>query len=270
MTSADNTPVPQYLDGLRLDGRPFLLLGAGQGIGRQTAHALHQAGARLVCVDRDPTLAAEIAAEVDAVPVVADITQRVDVQRCVDATVEAYGSIAGIIDIVGVSHFTDLVDISDEVWDSTFDIVLRHVFLVMQIGGRALASAGGGVMTFVASISGLTSAPQHAAYGAAKAGLMSLVRTAAVELGDDRVRVNAIAPGGVLTPRMIPKLGEEGRRLTEAIVPLGRMAVPADIANGLLFLSSDMASFISGQVLTVDGGGHITFPYGSQKRLNER
>jgi NAD(P)-dependent dehydrogenase (short-subunit alcohol dehydrogenase family) len=270
MTSTDDTPIPEYMNGLRLDGRPFLLLGAGQGIGRQTAHALHQAGALVVCVDRDATLANEISAEIDGVAVVADVTVREDVQRSVDETQRKYGRIAGIIDIVGMSHFSNLTEISDAEWDSTFSIVLRHVFLTIQIGGPAVVASGGGVLTFVASISGLTSSPQHGAYGAAKAGLMSLVRTAAVELGPSGVRVNAVAPGGVLTPRMAPRLGEEGRRLTEAVVPLGRMAVPSDIANALLFLSSDMASFVSGQVLVVDGGGHINFPYGSQERLTQR
>jgi NAD(P)-dependent dehydrogenase (short-subunit alcohol dehydrogenase family) len=121
-------------------------------------------------------------------------------------------------------------------------------------------------MSFVASVSGLTSAPQHAAYGAAKAGLLSLVRTAATELGPAGVRVNAVAPGGVLTPRWGPKFSPEIRARTEAVIPLRRMAVPDDIANALLFLSSDLASFITGQVLTVDGGGHINFPYGSQEQ----
>jgi NAD(P)-dependent dehydrogenase (short-subunit alcohol dehydrogenase family) len=270
MTSTDDTPVPDYLAGLCLDGRPFLLLGAGQGIGRQTAHALHQAGALLVCVDRDATLAAEISAEVDGVVVVADVTVREEMRRCIDTVVETYGRVAGIVDIVGMSHFSNLTEITDHEWDFTFDIVLRHVFLTIQLGGPAIVAGGGGVMTFVASISGHTSAPQHAAYGAAKAGLMSLVRTAAVELGPSGVRVNAVAPGGVLTPRMIPKLGVEGRRQTESVVPLRRMAVPSDIAYGLLFLSSDMASFVSGQVLTVDGGGHVSFPYGFQQRLAEQ
>lgn len=270
MTRADSSPVPDYTSTLRLDGRPLLLLGAGQGIGRQTAHALRQLGADVACVDRDAVLAEEIASEVEGVPIVADVTSRDDVNRCFDLTEQAYGRVAGVIDIVGVSHFSELTETDDPTWDGTLDIVLRHVFLTMQIGGSRMRTTGGGVMTFVASVSGLTSAPQHGVYGAAKAALMSLVRTAAVELGPHQIRVNAVAPGGVLTPRMIPKLGDEGRRLTESIVPLGRMAVPSDIANALVFMSSDMASFINGQVLTVDGGGHITFPYGTQKRLIEQ
>ncbi len=266
MTSTDDSPIPDYQGRIKLQGRPFLVLGAGQGIGRQTCHALSQSGARLVCVDRDETLAKEIAAEVDGVPIVGDITSRQDVERAVDTTVRELGSVYGVIDIVGESHFNNLVDITDEVWDSTFSIVLRHAFLTSQIAGRRMAEAGAGVIVFVASISGLTSAPQHAAYGAAKAGLMSLVRTAAVELGPSGVRVNAVAPGGVFTPRWGPRFTPEIKEKTEAVIPLRRMAVPDDIANALLFFSSDLSSYITGQVLTVDGGGHIGFPYGSQEQ----
>jgi len=266
MTSTDDSPIPDYRGRLNMAGRPFLVLGAGQGIGRQTCHALSQAGASLVCVDLDENLAKEIAAETGGIACTADITSRTEVERCVRTAVESLGGLYGVVDIVGVSHFNNLVDIPDEEWDSTFNIVLRHVFLVSQIAGRVLASSGGGVMLFVASVSGLTSAPQHAAYGAAKAGLLSLVRTAATELGPSGVRVNAVAPGGVLTPRWGPKFTPEIKAKTEAVIPLRRMAVPDDIANSLLFLASDLASFITGQVLTVDGGGHINFPYGSQEQ----
>ena len=116
-------------------------------------------------------------------------------------------------------------------------------------------------MAFVASVSGLTSAPLHAAYGAAKAGLIGLVKSAAVELGPLGVRVNAVAPGVVWTPRVSGYLGEEGRKTNAANAPLRRVALPADIAAALLFLVSDLASYVSGQTLVVDGGVSAKFPY---------
>jgi NAD(P)-dependent dehydrogenase (short-subunit alcohol dehydrogenase family) len=140
-------------------------------------------------------------------------------------------------------------------------MVLRHALLIGQIGGRELAASGGGVLAFVASISGLTSSPKHAVYGAAKAALMSLVRTLAVELGPAGVKVNAVAPGGTWTPRMSVAIGEEGRRAIGAQIPRGRMAIPADIASGLLFLCSPLSDFVHGQVLVIDGGGHVSYPY---------
>jgi NAD(P)-dependent dehydrogenase (short-subunit alcohol dehydrogenase family) len=139
--------------------------------------------------------------------------------------------------------------------------VLRHAFLAMQHAGRAMAAGGGGAMVFVASVSGITSAPRHGAYGAAKAGLMSLVRTGAVELGPSNVRVNAVAPGVVWTPRVSAFLGEAGRTLNTDNTPLRRVAQPADIAAAILFLASDLAGYVTGQTLVVDGGVGAKFPY---------
>jgi NAD(P)-dependent dehydrogenase (short-subunit alcohol dehydrogenase family) len=261
MTRADDTPVPDYPSLLRLDGRRFVVIGAGQGIGRQATHALASAGARVFCIDVDTDLAADIAQEVAGVAGVGDATQRADAERLFDEARAALGGLDGIVDIVGMARFEDLVSLSDDDWDWHFDICIRHAFLAAQLGGRALAASGGGVIVFVASVSGITSAPRHAAYGAAKAGLMSLVRTAAVELGPSGVRVNAVAPGVVWTPRVSGYLGEEGRIRNEANTPLRRVAQPADIAAGILFLASDLAGYVTGQTLVVDGGVGAKFPY---------
>jgi len=140
-------------------------------------------------------------------------------------------------------------------------MVLRHAFLFSQAAGKAMAEDGGGVMTFVASVSGITSAPQHAPYGAAKAGLLSCVRTLAVELGPQNVRANAVAPGFVWTPRISQLIDEQGKKRSEANVPLGRVALPQDIASAILFLSSDLASYVNGVTLIVDGGVEAKFGY---------
>lgn len=117
-------------------------------------------------------------------------------------------------------------------------------------------------MTFIASVSGVTSAPQHAPYGAAKAGLVSLIRTAAVELGPKGIRANGVAPGVVWTPRISALLGDQGRDDQAQNAPLRRVAQPTDIAAAALFLSSDLAAYVTGQVLVVDGGVSAKFPYG--------
>jgi NAD(P)-dependent dehydrogenase (short-subunit alcohol dehydrogenase family) len=261
MTSSDDTAVPDYAELLRLDGRRFLVLGAGQGIGRQTSHALAQLGAQLACVDVDADRAGQVAAEVGGRALVGDVTRRDDVERVVADATGTLGGLDGIVDIVGMAHFVPLLDLTDDEWDWHLDMVLRHAYLTVQVGGRVLTAAGGGVMAFVASASGITSAPRHAAYGAAKAALMSLVRTAAVELGPSGVRVNAVAPGVVWTPRISAQLGDEGRARNEANTPLRRVAQPADIAGALVFLCSDLAAYTSGQVLVVDGGVGAKFPY---------
>ena len=251
---------PDYLGLLRLTGRRFVVLGAGQGIGREAARALASAGARVACVDIDDDRAREVASEVDGVPAVGDMTRRFDADRVFTEVHESFGGLDGLVDIIGMARFGLLLDIDDDEWDWHFDIVLRHAYLAVQRGGRALAG-GGGTMVFVASASGLTSAPRHAAYGAAKAALMSLVRTAAVELGPSAVRVNAVAPGVVWTPRVSAYLGDEGRVRNEANAPLRRIAEPSDIAAAILFLSSGLSALVTGQTLVVDGGVGAKFPY---------
>lgn len=263
MTSTDDTQVPDYPGLLRLDGRRFVVVGAGQGIGRQTSHALASVGAKLVCVDNRDDLANEIAAEVGGVPCVVDATKRDDAQRAVDLCVSEFGGIDGLADIVGMAKYLDAVETSDEDWQWTFDIVLRHAFVFSQAAAKAMTAKEpeGGVMVFVASVSGISSAPRHAAYGAAKAGLMSWVRSLAVELGPRNIRVNAVAPGVVWTPRVSQYLGEKGREGQSRNAPLGRVAEPKDIASGMLFLASDLASYVTGQTLVVDGGVGVKFPY---------
>lgn len=261
MTSTDDTAVPSYPDLLRLDGRGFVVVGAGQGIGRHATHALAQAGANLFVIDNQDALAKEIADEVGGTPWVADARDRGEVERTVAEAKKVLGRIHGLVDIVGMARWGELLEVSDEDWDWTFGMVLRHAFLFSQAVGKTMAEDGGGVMTFVASVSGVTSAPKHSPYGAAKAALMSWVRTIAVELGPKKIRANAVAPGGVLTPRVAKMLGDAGRKAQEPNVPLGRMAVPSDIASAILFLSSDLSAFVSGQTLVIDGGVIAKFGY---------
>ena len=261
MTRTDDTDVPDYPALVRLDGRRFVCIGAGQGIGRQATHALASCGARVVCVDRDGDLAKEIAAEVDGIPWVGDVTQREDMTRLFEEGPAAMGGLNGIVDIVGMAQYASLLEVDDENWQWHHDIVLRHAHLAVTLGGKAMADGGGGVMAFVASVSGISSAPLHGAYGVFKAGLMSLVRTAAVELGPMGVRVNAVAPGMVWTPRISAYVGEEGKRNNEQLAPLRRVALPEDIAAALLFMVSDLSGYVNGQTLVVDGGVSAKFPY---------
>jgi NAD(P)-dependent dehydrogenase (short-subunit alcohol dehydrogenase family) len=261
VTHTDDTDVPDYPSLVRLDGRRFVVIGAGQGIGRQATHALATCGARVVCVDREGDLAKEIAEEVDGIPWVGDVIDRGEVERLFTEAPAELGGLDGVVDIVGMAQYAGLLDIDDELWQWHQDICIRHVFLTMQLGGRVLRDGGGGTMAFVASISGMWSAPNHAAYGAAKAGVISLVRSAAEELGPFNIRVNAVSPGVVWTPRVSVFLGEEGRERNAANAPLRRVALPANIASALLFLSCDLSSYVTGQTLIVDGGVGVKFPY---------
>src|SRR5262249_7818599 len=135
---ADVAHPPDYLSLLNLKGRGFVVLGAGQGIGEQSAHALAQAGAKLLCVDSDAGRAEAIARAVGAQACVADVTKREDVARIFKDARAALGTVRGVVDIVGVARLKALADFSDEDWDWQFDIILRHAFLTLQYGAAAI------------------------------------------------------------------------------------------------------------------------------------
>ena len=246
---------------LRLDGKGMIVVGAGQGIGRQTAAALAQAGAHVLCCDIREDLAHEIAAEIGATPWVGDATKRDDVERLVADAAVTLGRIDGFVDIIGISHYADAIAVDDEHWYWQFDIVLRHAFLLSQCVGQAMQATGGGTMVFICSSAAYTAAPQTAPYGAAKAALISWIKSIADELGPSGIRANGVAPGMVYTPRVSGLIGEEGRALVSGLTPLQRMGVPSDIAAAALFLTSDLSSFVTGQTLLVDGGITNRFPY---------
>ena len=255
MNYPDSNAVPDYSKLSRLDGRGFVVLGGGDGIGRQTCHALAQAGAGVMCVDREPALAEAVAAEVGGIPVAGDVTVRGDMARIFDQAEKEFGdTLRGVVDIVGIATIGKIGEATDETWDRQFDVVLRHAYLAIQIGGDLLAARGGGTMVFVGSISGVVSVANQAMYGTAKAALHHLVRCAAHELGVQHIRVNAIAPGFVRTPRLLERLSEQFWTRVSDANPLRRVAVPADIAAAVLYLSSDLAGYVTGNVVTLDGG----------------
>jgi NAD(P)-dependent dehydrogenase (short-subunit alcohol dehydrogenase family) len=258
MDTTDPPPVPDYPKMLRLDGRTFVVVGGGYGMGRQTAHALAGAGAHVACLDMEADRAAAVAAEIDGLALAGDASNAETLRLSLQRARDHFGCLSGICDVVGMARWSRLTEMGDDDWDWCFTRNLRHAYLVAKIGGALLSQDGGGSLAFVASISGLTSAPYHAAYGAAKAGLVSLVRTAAVELAPANVRVNAVAPGGVATPRIA-----EGRGVDLDSMADGSLEKPArmsDIAASLLFLSSDLAAHITGHTLVVDGGMIIRYP----------
>ncbi|HEX9713569.1 MAG TPA: SDR family oxidoreductase [Actinomycetota bacterium] len=259
----DDSPVPSYPEQLRLDGRGAIVVGAGKGIGRQTAHALAQAGARVFCIDTVAETADAVAEETGGVAHTCDARDRAQVVEAVARARDELPSIDGLVDIVGMARWSAYLDTTDEDWDWTFDMVLRHAFLFSQEAGRHMTEQRRGSMVFVASVSGITGAPRHAPYGAAKAGLMALVRSLAVELGPSGVRANAVAPGFVWTPRIAERLGPEGEAKAGKGAPLGRVAKPDDIASAILFLVGDLSSYVNGQTLVVDGGVNAKFPYGT-------
>jgi NAD(P)-dependent dehydrogenase (short-subunit alcohol dehydrogenase family) len=245
---------------LRLEGRTALVTGASRGIGRQAALTLAAAGAAVVLAARSKEDLAEVAAAArragapDAVVAVADVLDEEAVEAAVAAAVDATGRLDVVVNVAGGQGFTAYVaDTRTEGWDKVLGLNLRSVFVGCKAAMAHLPP--GGSIVNVASIAGFTASPGLAAYGAAKAGVIALTRTLAVEAAPHGVRVNCLAPGWVrteLTRRMWSD--PETSRALVAQIPLGRWADVEELAGPLLLLASDAGSYITGATLVVDGG----------------
>ena len=254
------------MTGLDLSGRSALVIGGGQGIGRATALALAEAGARVAVLDAEAERAEAVAAEVEALgakaaSIRADVTREAEAERGVARARSELGGLDIVVNIVGASSWVPLLDLDEETWERDFSVNLKHHWYVARSAARLWIEAGEpGVLCVVGSVSGAFSAANHASYGAAKAGLLSLVRSAAEEWWPAGIRVNAVVPGAVRTPRIEASWADGSVPRPDADTLL-RMALPEDIAGSILFLVSDLARRVTGQTLVVDGGATTKFPY---------
>src|SRR4051794_5159502 len=255
-----------------LDGVPALVVGGGSGIGRATANLLHQVGASVAVADVNADLAQEVASEVNGVAVTGDVTDRAGAAAVVDQAPEGLGGLRALVNIVGAASWSGLNELDDETWERDLRLNLTQHLYVCQAAAKHMSD--GGAMSLVASVSGLYGAPNHAAYGAAKAGVMALARTMANEWGSRGIRVNCVAPDIIATPRVVAGFAESGVGEMDDIaradgVPLGRWGRPEEIAGPLVFLVSPLAGFMTGQTLVVDGGTQARFPHGGANPLND-
>ena len=257
-----------------LRDEPALVVGGGSGIGRATAIALSEAGARVTVADIDPERAEEVAAEIGGHAVAGDVTTESGARAVVGAAHQALGGLTRLVNVVGIASWGDLLSISAETWDADLRNNLTHHLLVAREAAAHMLAAGGGAMAFVSSVSGTYGAPGHGAYGAAKAGLDGLVRTMANEWSPLGIRVNAVAPDCIASPRVVAGFAERGISDLDEIavadgVPMQRWGTPDEIAGPLVFLVSDLASYMTGQCLVVDGGTRVRFPHGGPKPFDD-
>jgi NAD(P)-dependent dehydrogenase (short-subunit alcohol dehydrogenase family) len=239
-----------YASLFRLDGKHVLVIGAGSGIGRESALALAAHGARVTCADRDLAAARETAgSELTAYEL--DVLDDAAIERAVDEL--------GPVDVLVFTAATNvrkrILDYTSEEFDRVVSLNLRSSFQLIRAFGRGMAERGSGSIIGFSSIRGTTVEPGQSVYAATKAGLVQLLRTAAAELGPSGVRANAIAPGVVETPLTAQIKANKGWYDAYAQKgALGRWAQPSELAGAVVYLASDAASFVTGSVLAVDGG----------------
>lgn len=239
--------------------RRVLIIGGGQGMGEASARLLASLGADIALLDIEIDRAERVRAEVEALggagfAVQADVTDEPSLTAAMAKVESEFGPVDGLVTIIGMAAWASITDMTTQVWDQDHSRNLRYVFIAAREFARSLIARGAsGSLVTIASVDGIRSAQNHASYGAAKAGLLNLVRTMAQEWAPHGIRANCVAPGGVVTPR-IPLGSPEQEAEGMSLVPMKRRGTTDEIARAVTFFLSDMATYVTGQTLAVDGG----------------
>jgi len=244
-----------------LTGKVALVTGGGSGIGRATAVAFAREGAKVVVGDvavdggnRTVNLIRDTGGE--AIFIEVDVSKGDQVRQLVGETIATFGRLDCAFNNAGIEQpRAQLPDITDELWHRILSVDLTGVWLCMKYEIPEMLKRGGGSIVNTSSICGIVALPGMAAYNAAKAGVAQLTRSGALEYAKAGIRVNAVCPGFILTPMVERNLPSEGkqRAAVNAAQPMGRLGQPEEIAEAVIWLSSDAASFVTGTVLPVDG-----------------
>jgi 3-oxoacyl-[acyl-carrier protein] reductase len=238
-----------------LTGKNALVTGSTRGIGRSIAETLAKAGARVAVVGRDLQKAQEAASAVGngAQGFACDVTDTAAIAKLVSDVETAFGSIDILVNNAGITRDNLVMRLKDEDWDAVIDANLRGAFAAIRAVSRGMMKKRSGRIINISSIIGLIGNKGQANYAASKAGLIALTKSVAKELGSRNILVNAVAPGFIET-EMTASMTPEAREGLGAQIALERLGTPQDVAAAVAFLASDLSSYITGQVLVVDGG----------------
>jgi NAD(P)-dependent dehydrogenase (short-subunit alcohol dehydrogenase family) len=250
----------------KLHGRVALVTGGGSGIGRAASERFASQGAAVAVVDLRADAAEETVAKIAAeggraLPVAADVAVGAEVDAAVARTLDTWGRLDVLYNNAGVNSRGSVADATEDDWDRCFSVNVKGTFLCSRAAVPHLAAGGVGAIVNQGSVAALVGVPNFAAYCAAKGAVVALTRSMAIDLAPRGVRVNAICPGTVFTPLMEPLLRargdgdlQAGLARTTAKYPIGRLGTPEEIARVALFLAGDDASFVTGSIVTADGG----------------
>jgi 3-oxoacyl-[acyl-carrier protein] reductase len=252
---------------MRLKDRVALVIGAARGIGAAIAERFIEEGATVVIADRDEAAGTAMAARLGCTFLSADIASKPDAERAVAAPVQRHGRLDILVQNAGIYPWTLIENIEPEEWDHVLAVNLRGTYLAARAALAPMRAAGSGRMIFTSSITGpRVTSPGHGHYSASKAGINGFIKAAALEFAGFGITVNGVEPGNILTEAVTAARSPAFLKAMQDMVPLGRLGTPRDVANAVLFLASEEASYITGTTILVDGGQ--TLPEGADFRLN--
>ena len=242
----------------RLQGKVAAITGSGMGLGQATATLFAAEGARIVVAEIDAKAGQDTVNQIEAqggeaVLVEMDVRKAADAERLTRTTVETFGKLDILVNNVGFQINKDVVDTTEDEWDLVLETNLKSMFLCSKYAVAQMRQQDGGNIICISSLSGLVGNGLQASYNASKHGVIGLVRSMAVDHAPDNIRVNAVCPGSMNTPLTLTIPEEKLAPYREANL-MRRFAEPVEVAQALLFLASDDASFVTGSVLVADGG----------------